>query len=143
VRAVGVSRDGRWVVAAGLKGIRVSEVETGIVRTLDEGNWISCIDISADSTLLASASYNSKVRIWNLDTGKLVAGPFKSGSDVPGALRFSEDSRKLAVSSYLKESHLEVWDVQTPKLDVQKSTHRVGSYRCPVITQTLLGSVKP
>ncbi|KIK45506.1 hypothetical protein CY34DRAFT_801585, partial [Suillus luteus UH-Slu-Lm8-n1] len=33
VRAVGVSRDGRWVVIAGKNGMKVSEVETGIVRT--------------------------------------------------------------------------------------------------------------
>ncbi|KIK37621.1 hypothetical protein CY34DRAFT_810155, partial [Suillus luteus UH-Slu-Lm8-n1] len=53
VQAVGVSRDGRWVVIAGGKGIKVSEVETGIVRTFHEDDWIFCIDISADSTLLA------------------------------------------------------------------------------------------
>jgi WD40 repeat protein len=126
VRAVGVSRNGRWVVTAGGWGIKVSEVETGIVRTFDENLWIDCIDISADSTLLAGASL-SEVRIWNLDTGELVAGPFKSGSDIPGVLRFSEDSRKVAVSSYIKKRHLEVWDVQTQKLDVQISTHHNGS----------------
>jgi WD40 repeat protein len=123
VRAVGVSRDGRWVVIAGGNGIKVSEVETGIVRTFDEDLLTFCIDISADSTLLAVASHR-EVQIWNLDTGELVAGPFDIGSYIPRALRFSEDSRKLAVSSYdWKERHryLEVWDVQTQKLDVQKS----------------------
>ncbi|KAG2754874.1 YVTN repeat-like/Quino protein amine dehydrogenase [Suillus brevipes Sb2] len=122
VRAVGVSRDGRWVVIAGQKGIKVSEVETGIVRTFHERHSV-CIDISADSTLLADASYG-EVRIWNLDTGELVAGPFDVGQHFPGVLRFSEDFRKLAVlvSSYvLKERRLQVWDVQTQKLDVQKS----------------------
>ncbi|KAG2743104.1 tricorn protease domain 2-containing protein [Suillus brevipes Sb2] len=121
VQAVRVSRDGRWVAVAGGNGIKVSEVETGIVRTFHD-SWIYCIDISADSTLLAGASFDG-VRIWNLDTGELVAGPFDIGSYIPAALRFSEDSRKLAVSSYVSEErHLEVWDVQTQKLDVQKST---------------------
>jgi WD40 repeat protein len=122
VLKVGVSRDGRWVVhvIAGEKGIKVSEVETGIVRTFDEDSWIDCIDISADSTLLAGASWN-QVRIWNLDTG---ASPFKIGGYLYEALGLSEDSRKLAVrSSDSKERHLQVWDVQTQKLDVQKSTH--------------------
>jgi WD40 repeat protein len=122
VEAVGVSRDGRWVVIASSEGIKVSEVEMGIVRTFFEDDWIDCIDISADSTLLVGAS-SGEVLVWNLDTGELVAGPFDIGS-FADALRFSEDSRKLAVSSYVsKERHLEVWDVQTQKLDVQKSTH--------------------
>ncbi|KIK41075.1 hypothetical protein CY34DRAFT_806488 [Suillus luteus UH-Slu-Lm8-n1] len=109
VQAVGVSRDGRWVVIAGGKGIKVSEVETGIVRTFHEDFWISCIDISADSTLLAAGGSPREARIWNLDTGELVAGPFDIGQDIPVALRFSEDSRKLAVSSYSNEHHLQAF----------------------------------
>jgi WD40 repeat protein len=50
-----------------------------------------------------------------LDTGKLVAGPFKS-ADWVGAIRFSRDSKKLARNSHVG-SCLEVWDVQTQKLD--------------------------
>jgi WD40 repeat protein len=130
IRAVGVSSNGRWVVTAGGSGeLKVSEVETGIVRTFfDEGHfvWITCIDVSLDSTLVAGGSIDSKVRIWSLDTGKLVAGPFKCSGDygpAPGdlALRFSKDSRKLAVLSYL-EQRLQVWDVQAQKLDVQRYT---------------------
>jgi WD40 repeat protein len=124
VQAVGVSRDGRWIVIAGQKGIKVNEVETGIVRTFQGGLTI-CIDISTDSTLLAGGSYR-EVRIWNLDTGELVAGPFDI-QDFPDAPRISEDSRKLALSSYdVKERHryLQVcqWDVQTHKS--QRSTYR-------------------
>jgi WD40 repeat protein len=130
VRAVGVSRDGRWVVAAGGRdGIKVSEVETGIVRTFREDySW--CIDISADSTLLAGASF-SKVWIWNLDTGELLAG-LDICQHMPGAVRFSEDFRKLAVSFYdsnLKwHRYLDVWDLQTQKLDVQRSDRGIASY---------------
>jgi WD40 repeat protein len=125
VQALGVSRDGRWVVIAGGNGIKVSEVETGIVRAFQENDWIECIDISAESTLLAGASC-SEARIWNLDTGELVAGPFDIGHEIVDfeAVRFSEDSRKLAVSSHSKGHwHLQVWDIQTQNLDVQKSNH--------------------
>jgi WD40 repeat protein len=136
--AVGVSRDGRWVVTAGSRGIKVSEVETGIVRTLGEGNWTSWIDISADSTLLAGALYN-KVRIWNLDTGELVADLFKPDCG-HFAFRFSEDSQKLAVSSsgsLFRIRHLLVWDVQTQKLDVQISNHtKVVSADQPIFWTT-------
>jgi WD40 repeat protein len=57
-----------------------------------------------------------------MDTGKLVAGPFKSENPV-GAVRFSPDSKKLAVMSW-SGTCLEVWDVQSQKLDV-----KVGEYR--------------
>ncbi|KIK32487.1 hypothetical protein CY34DRAFT_48551, partial [Suillus luteus UH-Slu-Lm8-n1] len=56
---------------------------------------------SEDNTLLASGSWDFAARIWNLETGKLVAGPFK-GIDFVGAVRFSTDSKKLAVRSDAK-----------------------------------------
>jgi WD40 repeat protein len=92
------------------------------VRTfLDGFSWIDCIDISADSTLVAVGSIGSQVRIWSLDTGKLVAGSFQisygDDREFLGVLRFSEDSKKLAVMSYLGKC-LQVWDVQAQKLDI-------------------------
>jgi WD40 repeat protein len=71
------------------------------------------IDISADNTLLASGSFDETARIWNLDTGKLVAGLFKS-EELVSAVRFSPDSKKLAVLSWTSKS-LEVWDVQSQR----------------------------
>jgi WD40 repeat protein len=53
-----------------------------------------------------------------MDTGKLVAGPFESDDEV-GAVRFSPDSKKLAVESNANRKWLEVWDVQTQKLDAR------------------------
>jgi WD40 repeat protein len=126
IYAVAVSRNDRWVVAAGgdwdRAELRVCEVGTGIVKTFKgHSNRITCIDISADNTRLASGSWDATARIWNLDSGKLVAGPFKSENWV-GATRFSPDSKKLAVKSDTG-NYLEVWDVQSQKLDV-----RVGKF---------------
>ncbi|KAG2339385.1 WD40 repeat-like protein [Suillus weaverae] len=84
VWAVAVSRDGRWVVTGSgdfNREPKACEVETGIVKTFKgHSDEINSIDISADNTLLASGSLDRTARIWNLDTGKLVAGPFKSSS---------------------------------------------------------------
>jgi hypothetical protein len=141
MEAVGVSRDGRWVVTASLRSLKVSEVETGIVRTFHENGQTNCFDISVDSTLLAVALEHGTAQIWSLETGKLVAGPFKLRDNYGSgttALRLSEDSRKLAVmaksdwDNWAQDSPrfsgqsvwclLQVWDVQSQKLDVQIST---------------------
>ncbi|KAJ8585770.1 WD40 repeat-like protein [Rhizopogon salebrosus TDB-379] len=133
VYAVAVSRDGRWVVTAGgdeERGeLKTCEVETGMVKKFQgHSRVINCIDISEDSMLLASGSDDSTTRIWSLDTGKLVAGPFKS-ADWVGAIRFSQDRKKLAIKS-VTGSCLEVWDVHTQKLDrrVGKSLGGYGTY---------------
>jgi len=122
VYAVAVSRNGRWVATGGGNGdrgkLQACEVETGIVKTLEgHSSRIECIDISTDNVLLASGSTDTTVRIWSLHTGKLVAGPFKS-EDWVSAVRFSPDSKKLAVKTWLGTC-LEVWDVQSQKLDVK------------------------
>ncbi|KAG2356951.1 quinon protein alcohol dehydrogenase-like superfamily, partial [Suillus spraguei] len=75
ITAVAVSRDGRWVITGGGRGkrpeLKACEVETGMVKRFEgHSRSIICIDISADSTLLASGSYDSTARIWNLETGK-------------------------------------------------------------------------
>ncbi|KAG2343708.1 WD40 repeat-like protein [Suillus weaverae] len=108
VHAVGVSRDGRWVVTGS------GDAYTGNLK------GINCIDISGDSTLLASGANDKTTRIWNLETGKLVAGPFKSADEAGtvgtvGTVRFSQDSKKLAVQSRWG-NYLEVWDVATQSL---------------------------
>ncbi|KAG1760177.1 WD40-repeat-containing domain protein [Suillus occidentalis] len=122
VLAVAVSRNGRWVATAGgewdTPKLKVCDVETGIVKTFKgHSSTISCIDISADSKLLASGSDDKTARIWNLDTGELVAGPFQSISHI-SAVRSSPDSRKLAIKLDIGTC-LEIWDIQPQKLDVR------------------------
>ncbi|KAG1849359.1 WD40-repeat-containing domain protein, partial [Suillus tomentosus] len=76
VWAVAVSGDGRWVVAAGgdwnSTELKACEVETGIVKTFEgHSNQITCVDISADSTLLATGAKDFTVRVWNLESWTL------------------------------------------------------------------------
>jgi WD40 repeat protein len=126
VSAVAVSMDGRWVVTGGgdlgCSELKACEVETGIIKTFKGHSLrINCIDISPDNMLLASGADDWTARIWNLDTGKLVAGPFES-IDYMGAVRFSPDSKKLAVESWVGKC-LEVWDVRSQMLDA-----RIGKF---------------
>jgi WD40 repeat protein len=144
VRAVAVSRDGRWVITAGgdmlpnCPGVlKACEVDTGMVQTFDgHSQSIVCIDISLDSKQLASGSWDGTARIWSLDTGKLVAGPFKN-VDWIGAVRFSPNLKKLAARSQSGKS-LRVWDIQAQKLDrrVGESGHGKLSASTPVFWTT-------
>jgi WD40 repeat protein len=131
VYTVAVSRDGRYVVTGGGRGeLKVCEVGTGIVRTFEgHSQAINCVDISADNTLLVSGASDETVRIWNLDTGKLVAGPFDC-KDRVGAVRFSADQKKLAVKLATGKS-LQVWGIQSQKLDA-----KVGDYAGPIFTHS-------
>jgi WD40 repeat protein len=129
--AVAVSRDGRWIVtgiAEDRSGdhpgeIKACNLETGVVKTfkghsLPGQGMMMCIDISVDSKLLASGAGDG-FRIWNLDTGQLLAGPseFKTPRHHGvSAVRFSQDSTKLAVRAH--GSGIEVWDILVHKLDV-------------------------
>ncbi|KAG2065486.1 hypothetical protein BDR04DRAFT_1161345 [Suillus decipiens] len=110
-----VSRNGRWVVTG--DGDNLSDEDDG-----EDVGELKAFDISADSTLLASGSYD---KIWNLETGKLVAGPFKStdwstshGStinlwafeshasfdvQIPFCLTLSPHSRQLVYTSYTED----------------------------------------
>ncbi|KAG1779641.1 WD40-repeat-containing domain protein [Suillus placidus] len=115
VHAVGVSRDGRWVVTGGGDfttdhgELEASGVESGMVRTFKgHSAKITCIDISVDSTLLASGSDDFTARIWSLDTGELVAGPFQS-ADFIGAVGFSQNSKQLAIRSCWSWTHAPVF----------------------------------
>jgi WD40 repeat protein len=121
VRAVAVSRDGRWVVTGGSHSgrgeLKACDVQTGIVKTFEDSKETYCIDISADSTLLVSGAMDRSARIWSLETGKLVAGPFASVQSL-GAVRFSQDSKKLAIMSDAGKC-LDVWDVHKQKMDVR------------------------
>ncbi|KAG2145756.1 hypothetical protein DEU56DRAFT_910042 [Suillus clintonianus] len=132
VHAVAVSRDGRWVITGGGESGRVElkacKVETGIVTSFEgHSGSITCVDVSADCTLLASGSWDVTARIWSLKTGELMAGPFRS-VDWVGSVRLSTDSKKLAVKSWTGR-WLEVWDVKTQTLDV-----RVGNFSGPETT---------
>jgi WD40 repeat protein len=135
VSATAVLGNGRWVITGGgnLRSaeLKACEVETGIVKKFQGHSLrISCIDISVDNTLLASGSFDWTARVWNLETGKLVTGPFNSIHFV-SAVRFTTDSKKLAVKS-ISGNCLEVWDVQSQKLDMRIGRIGAGFTLAPI-----------
>jgi len=90
---------------------------------------VTCIDVSVDNKLLASGSFDHTVRIWDLNTGKLVAGPFECVDSWVCSVRFSRDSKKLAVLKSGVASCLEAWDIREQTLDRRLGKCRTGGRR--------------
>ncbi|KAG2749256.1 WD40 repeat-like protein, partial [Suillus brevipes Sb2] len=130
-----VSRDGRWVLTGGgsryLAELKACEVETGIVKTFEgHSDWITCIDISADNTRLVSGSLDKTGWIWSSEAGRLVAGPFESVDKV-GMVRFSPNSKKLAVKSDWATCLEVCRDVESQKLEIRLGIARMATIFAP------------
>ena len=119
VYAVAVSRDSRWIITGGgdrdhddLGELKACEVETNMMKTFKgHSRIVSSIDISMDNKLLASGSFDHTTRIWDMDTGKLMAGPFEC-ADMVGAIRFSQDLKKLVVKSSIYSCTISQYSAQ-------------------------------
>jgi WD40 repeat protein len=74
---------------------------------------VRSIVFSPDSKLLASASYDTTVLVWDLATGKCKP-PFSGHSKYVFAVAFSPDGKSLASVSW--DRTVQVWDAATGKL---------------------------
>ena len=69
------------------------------------------VSFSPDGTRIASGSHDSTVRIWDSETGKLVAGPFEGHSDWVSSVAFSPDGTRIASGS--ADKTVRIWDVRS------------------------------
>jgi WD40 repeat protein len=115
-RSVAFGTDGMTLVAAARRSIRIWNLAGSGERILFSGHdaGIPNVTFSPDGKLLASASRDGTVKIWQADTGKSV----RTLRDLPGevfAVAFSPDGRLLAAGSTAK---VQFWDVRSwQKLD--------------------------
>jgi WD40 repeat protein/transcriptional regulator with XRE-family HTH domain len=91
-----------WLLAgqSGPQRIRTLAVHT---------TWVSVVAFGPGG-LLASASYNGKVHLWNVENGKCLS-TFQGYSSVISALAFSPDTRLLVHGD--NNGILKVWDIAT------------------------------
>ncbi|KIK32723.1 hypothetical protein CY34DRAFT_100883, partial [Suillus luteus UH-Slu-Lm8-n1] len=78
-----------------------ADKEVEEVRDVCE-EYVWAVAVSRDGRWVVTGGGYWNMRIWKLETGKLVAGPFESDNWVC-AVRLSTDSKKLAVKP--KSSH--------------------------------------
>lgn len=125
VQGVDFSRDGRWLaIAAGEPGLfgeawLVSVAQGTKVRTFrghQDSLYRACI--SPDGRWLATASYDSLIMLWDLETGRVVR-TLEGHNGAVFDLAFRPDGRVLASAS--GDRTIKLWDVATGRrLDTLK-----------------------
>ena len=117
VRALAISRDGRWLAAAGgLPGksgeVRLWDLETRepAVTISGHDDCIYAVAISPDSKLVATSSYDKLIKLWDASNGKEVR-TLKDHIDAVYALAFTPDGKRLI--SGAADRAVKVWDAAT------------------------------
>jgi WD40 repeat protein len=89
----------------------LSEEWSACLQTLEgHSGDVNSVAFSHDSTRLASASYDSTVKIWDASTGACMH-TLKGHSNEVTSVAFSHDSTRLASASY--DSTVKIWDAST------------------------------
>ncbi|KAJ7093766.1 WD40-repeat-containing domain protein [Mycena epipterygia] len=83
-----------------------------ILRGHDNG--VYSVDFSPDGSRIASGSADNMVRVWDVETGVLVAGPFEGHTNDVRSVHFSSDGTRIVSGSY--DNTVRVWNTQTGAL---------------------------
>ena len=106
VRAISVSRDGKWIVCGTMmKGASVWDAEMQEKAVEVEGtDFVGVVDISPESTRFATGagllSGNYNASIWNIITGERLVGPLQHDEYIAG-IKFSPNGERVATAVLL------------------------------------------
>lgn len=70
---------------------------------------IRSVAFSADGSRIVSGSFDKTIRVWDVASGEVVAGPFKGHTAYVRSVAFSPDAKRIASSS--DDGSVRVWDV--------------------------------
>ena len=95
-----VSKDGKWIVCGCSDGkLRIwdAESQTLTIETNDHhAHKVSALDLSADSSMVASGSLDGSVIVWSVTTGRRLAGPCNLDQGRVSSVQFSRWGNRLA-----------------------------------------------
>jgi WD40 repeat protein len=112
---VAFSPDGKVFAIAG-KGIGLYRAQNGeLLRTLTAGEnyFESSIAFGPDGTTLVTGGYDSHVRLWRINDGKLLLSLSGHAANV-FSVAFNPDGKTIASTSY--DGYINLWRVQDGKL---------------------------
>jgi WD40 repeat protein len=72
------------------------------------------VAFSNDGRRVGSGSYDSTIRIWDVEIGKTLMGPLKGHSDCVSSVAFSNDGSRFVSGS--DDNIIRIWDVKTGKI---------------------------
>jgi WD40 repeat protein/tetratricopeptide (TPR) repeat protein len=111
IREIDFSRDGRWIVTAGYRTIRIWDAEAGTPHgpPLEMDGTMLSSEVSPDGSLIAAAREDGLISIWTFPEGRPVHSRSRTAGDVL-RLSFSPDGRRLATASRWA---IQQWDVRS------------------------------
>ena len=115
--SVTISPDNSTILLPSEDGlIRIMETKTLTYKNIIKGHTAAVfhVDYSPDGILIASASADKSIRIWNSQTGNQICKPFLGHTDTIFYVKFSPDGKLLA--SVSKDRTIRVWDVKTGRM---------------------------
>jgi WD40 repeat protein/serine/threonine protein kinase len=128
IHAVVLPRDSRQIISAGdddLLRVREPDIEQEASVSQGHTGWVDLAAFDPTQTLVATASADNSVRIWDVATGRAVR---ICGETLPRieALKFSSDGQRLACVDGVGQ--LRTFDVATGEpLDVRGDKHNCGA----------------
>ncbi|CAD8141537.1 unnamed protein product [Paramecium octaurelia] len=101
------------------------------------------ISYSPDGTTLASGSFDTSIRLWDVKTGQLKA-KLDGHSNTVSSVNFSPDGNTLASGS--DDNSIRLWNVQTSKEILQSDSNYkdlLAQFNIPLQNSFLLPNVNP
>ena len=81
---------------------------------------VRAVAFSPNSKWVASGSEDKTVRIWDAETGNVVAGPFEGHTNLVNSVAFSHDGKQVASGSW--DNTVRIWDMAAGMQTVSSST---------------------
>jgi WD40 repeat protein len=103
--------DGKKLISGSLGPIRIFDTATWKQIAVLEGHiigFVKAISLSPNNRLLASASYDTTARLWNLDTNLPVGPPLRHEDELRSAA-LSQDGKVLLTACNNKNAY--AWDI--------------------------------
>ena len=120
-----IAPNGRQIAVASSIGIFVFNAQTlNLEKYIDTRSWVTAIDFSSDSRILASGDRDGLIQLWNTDTWEEAESPYSGHAKAIIDLAFSPDGTKLASVSL--DNQLIQWKVNSTDAQGSNSAEVIG-----------------